>query len=118
MVFGRVAVSSLFLLTVIAIPIAVPETPAAVPAGDTALPALVSLLNDSDPSVRAAAFGDAVSVAGRVPVEAIPALAGHVDVDDFAREGLLAAGAPAAEALAAQLRSEKGNVRAAAGYVL
>src|SRR5262249_21370598 len=69
-------------------------------------PALIALLQDGDPAIRAAAFDDLVGVAGRVPVEAVPALADHVDIDDFAREGLLDVGAPAAATLAARLKSE------------
>ncbi len=84
--------------------------------GRPGLPALILLLASTDPAVRRAAFDEIVIVAKGVPVEAAAALASNVAADDFAREGLLAIGGPAAPALEAQLDSTMN--RAAAAYVL
>ena len=84
--------------------------------GRPGLPALIQLLASADAAVRRAAFDEIVIVAKGVPVEAAAALAANVATDDFAREGLLAIGGPAAPSLEAQLDSTLN--RAAAAYVL
>jgi hypothetical protein len=141
MVFSRFVVASAFLVTVILIPVTIPESalpdlPASVtvavsvpgraaePAAAAPVPAprglaeptVLPRLGDADPRVRRAAF-DELAAAGSVPSEAAPILASHLD-EEYAREGLLAVGAPAAESLVKALGSPSPLIRAAAAYTL
>ncbi len=134
--FSRLVVASIFLLTVILVPVSIPDSPAVAdvtvpvsspepssdgvrapvpataPAPRGPVPALLERLQSSDAPARRAAFFELLTLANGVPVEAAPVLVAHLE-DDHAREGLVAIGSPAVPALEAKLATS-----AAAAYLL
>jgi hypothetical protein len=132
--FSRLVVASIFLLTVILVPVSIPESPAVTdvtvpvsspepssdgvrapepaPAPRGPVPALLDRLQSSDVRGRRAAFLELLTLANGVPVEAAPVLVAHLE-DDHAREGLVAIGSPAVPALEAKVATS-----AAAAYLL
>ena len=115
MVFSRFVVASAFLVTVILIPVTIPESASLErPANVTVAVSVTERW--ADPRVRRAAF-DELAASGAVPAEAAPLLAAHVD-EEYAREGLLSVGAPSAAPLVKALGSPSPSIRAAAAYTL